>query len=91
MQVRAVVRARDVDISLEVASGETLAVLGPNGAGKSTLLAVLAGLLRPDTGTVRLGERDLAGVPPHARGIALLAQDPLLFPHLSVLENVAFA
>ncbi|MEP9381596.1 ABC transporter ATP-binding protein [Nocardioides sp. KR10-350] len=91
LHVRAVVRQRDVDLELDVAAGETVAVLGPNGAGKSTLLAVLAGLLRPDEGTVTLGGRALDGVPPHARGVALLAQDPLLFPHLTALENVAFA
>lgn len=91
------VRARDIDLDLTVADGRTLAVLGPNGAGKSTALAAIAGLLRPDTGAVRLGGRDLfvAGppavwVPPHARGVALLAQEPRLFPHLSVLDNVAF-
>jgi molybdate transport system ATP-binding protein len=85
---------RDVDVALEVADGETVAVLGPNGAGKSTLLAVAAGLLRPDDGRVVLDGVELTGpgvwVAPHARRIALLAQDPLLFPHLSALENVAF-
>jgi len=91
LHVRAVVRSRDVDLELDVAAGETVAVLGPNGAGKSTLLSVLAGLLRPDEGTVVLGGRPLDDVRPHDRGIALLAQDPLLFPHLSALENVAFA
>ena len=90
------VAARDVDIDLTVAQGETLALLGPNGAGKSTVLAAAAGLLRPDTGTVRLGDRTLSDrqthtwVPPHARRIALLAQDARLFPHLSALDNVAF-
>ena len=71
-----------------------LAVLGPNGSGKSTLLDVLAGLLRPDAGHVRVGGRTLtdAGVhvPPHRRGVGLLAQQPLLFPHLTALANVAF-
>ncbi|MFL6159450.1 MAG: sulfate/molybdate ABC transporter ATP-binding protein [Marmoricola sp.] len=87
---------RDLDISFEVAAGETVALLGPNGAGKSTALAVLAGLLRPDAGTVVLDGRTLVDtatrtdVAPHRRSVALLAQDPLLFPHLSVRENVAF-
>ncbi len=94
VEVEAVVTARGVEVALEVADGETLAVLGPNGAGKSTLLAVLAGLLHPDRGRVVVGGRELTGpatfVPPHDRRVALLAQDPLLFPHLSVLENVAF-
>ncbi|GGM29813.1 sulfate/molybdate ABC transporter ATP-binding protein [Promicromonospora citrea] len=95
----AAVAARDVDVALEIERGETLALLGPNGAGKSTVLAVAAGLLRPDSARVELDGRPLtvsgAGrravhVPPHDRQIALLSQEPLLFPHLSVLDNVAF-
>lgn len=85
---------RDVEVAFEVAAGETVAILGPNGAGKSTTLDVLGGLLRPDSGRVVLDGEELTGdgrwVAPHARRTALLAQDPLLFPHLSVLENVAF-
>ncbi|MHA6621845.1 sulfate/molybdate ABC transporter ATP-binding protein [Pseudonocardia sp. DLS-67] len=85
-----------LDVELQAASGEVLAVLGPNGAGKSTLLGVLAGLLRPDEGHVRLGETAVADpaagvhVPPHRRGVGLLAQEALLFPHLTALGNVAF-
>ncbi len=90
--------SRDFDIAIDVADGETLAVLGPNGAGKSTLLGVLAGLIRPDSGRASLDERvlfDLAPdrpswLAPHRRGVALLAQEPLLFPHLTVRANVAF-
>jgi molybdate transport system ATP-binding protein len=88
---------RDVVADLEVGHGETVALLGPNGAGKSTLLSVVAGLLRPDEGHVVLEGRPLTRtgrrptwVPPHDRQVALLAQEPLLFPHLSVLDNVAF-
>ncbi len=85
---------RDVDVSLDVADGETVAVLGPNGAGKSTLLSAIAGVLRPDSGSAILGDHVLfdarSWVPSHRRGTALLAQEPLLFPHLSVLDNVAF-
>lgn len=96
--IDASVRARNVDISLSVGPAETVAILGPNGAGKSTLLSVAAGLLRPDAGSAHLGERVLFNLdggsrvwtPPHLRGTALLAQKPLLFPHLSVLDNVAF-
>jgi molybdate transport system ATP-binding protein len=85
-----------LDVALTLAPGEVLAVLGPNGAGKSTLLDVLAGLLRPDNGHVRVGRATLtdtaAGVHvlPHRRGVGLLAQQALLFPHLSALANVAF-
>ena len=81
---------------LRVAPGEVLGVVGPNGSGKSTLLALLSGLLRPDRGAVELNGRTLvdteSGVylPAHRRTVGLLAQDPLLFPHLSVLANVAF-
>ena len=85
-----------LDVAVHVAPGEVVAVLGRNGSGKSTLLSAVAGLLRPDRGCVVLGDRVLtdtaAGVvlPPHQRRIGLLAQQPLLFPHLSVLDNVAF-
>lgn len=96
LSFRAEVSDRDVQAAFEVAAGETVALLGPNGAGKSTVLSVVAGLLRPDSGEVVLDGRTLlsteAGIdlPPHRREVALLAQDPLLFPHLSVRENVAF-
>jgi molybdate transport system ATP-binding protein len=90
------------DLSIALEPGETVAVLGPNGAGKSTLLECLAGLLTPSGGSVRLDGRVLfdagdprAGgsrriVPPARRGIGLLGQDPRLFAHLSVRDNVAF-
>lgn len=85
---------RGVDLAVDVPGGETLAVLGPNGAGKSTLLATVAGLVRPARARVVMGERTLADrgvwVPPHRRSVALLAQEPRLFPHLSVRDNVAF-
>ncbi|SEB54671.1 molybdate transport system ATP-binding protein [Nocardioides exalbidus] len=99
LQLDAVVTERSVDIAFEVGDGETVALLGPNGAGKSTVLAVAAGLLRPDRGRVTLDGRPLTvrghrqrdvDVPPHDRHVSLLAQEPLLFPHLSVLDNVAF-
>ncbi|EPR76670.1 Molybdenum transport ATP-binding protein ModC [Leifsonia rubra CMS 76R] len=95
-----------LDVSVSVAPGETLALLGPNGSGKSTMLAAIAGLLTPDRGTIVVGGKVLtqvadasdasdalgrnSQVPAHRRRIGLLGQDPLLFPHLSALENVAF-
>ncbi|MDT5297853.1 MAG: molybdate transport system ATP-binding protein [Mycobacterium sp.] len=96
VRLRAVVESRGLDVEFCVAAGEVLAVLGPNGAGKSTVLHVLAGLVGPDVGMVRVGDRVLtdtsAGVlvATHARRIGLLMQDPLLFPHLDVATNVAF-
>ncbi|MEE6138297.1 sulfate/molybdate ABC transporter ATP-binding protein [Mycobacterium sp. 050128] len=96
LQLRAVVADRQLDVEFSVSPGEVLAVLGPNGAGKSTALHVIAGLVRPDEGVVRLGDRVLtdtaAGidVATHDRRVGLLQQDPLLFPHMSVAANVAF-
>ncbi len=78
-------------VEFTVPDGGVLALLGPNGSGKSSVLGCLAGLLRPDRGRISLGGRALTGLPPHTRGIGLLSQDALLFPHLSALDNVAFA
>ena len=96
LELSATVADRDVNVDLSVAPGEVLAILGPNGAGKSTVLHVIAGLVRPDSGSVRVGDRLLTDthtnsfVDTHARRVGLLMQDPLLFPHLSVAANVAF-
>jgi len=78
------------EVSLHVDQGETTALLGPSGSGKTTLLRVIAGLQRPDRGTIRLDGRDLSGVPPHERGVGLMFQDYALFPHRSVAGNVEF-
>ncbi|GAA1989505.1 ABC transporter ATP-binding protein [Isoptericola halotolerans] len=95
----ATVPSRGVDVTLDVPEGRTLALLGPNGAGKSTALGLAAGTLRPHDGEITLDGRVLAGaragrtttwVPAHRRQVALLAQDPMLFPHLTVRDNVAF-
>lgn len=96
LQLRAVVADRSLDVEFSVSAGEVLAVLGPNGAGKSTALHVIAGLVSPDEGVVRLGDRVLTDtatgvdVATHDRRVGLLLQDPLLFPHMSVVANVAF-
>jgi len=76
--------------ALDVGDGEVVTVLGPSGSGKTTLLRVIAGLQRPDAGRVLLDGIDLAGVPPHRRGIGLVFQDHALFPHRDVFGNVAF-
>jgi putative thiamine transport system ATP-binding protein len=76
-----------------IGPGEVLTVMGPSGAGKSTLLAWLAGFLPPAfhaSGRVLLDGRDITHLPPERRGIGLLFQDPLLFPHLSVAGNLRF-
>ncbi len=84
--------AKDVlnDVSLNVETGELLAILGPSGCGKSTLLRVVAGLLRADRGTVKIAGRDMEGVPPRDRGIGFVFQDYALFPKMTVRDNVAF-
>lgn len=77
-----------------IGPGECLTVMGPSGCGKSTLLAFLAGTLDPvfrARGRVRLGASDLTQLPPERRRIGILFQDDLLFPHLSVGANLAFA
>ncbi len=79
------------NFSLDVPAGSCVAVLGPSGSGKSTVLRLTAGLDEPTRGSVHLDGRDLAGVPPERRGMAMVFQRPLLFPHLSVRDNVAFA
>ena len=85
-----------LDVRLEVWAAEVVVMLGPNGAGKSTVLSCLAGLLALDAGHVRLGDDvhddPSAGVfvPPQARGVGVVFQDYLLFPHLTASENVAF-
>jgi molybdate transport system ATP-binding protein len=95
-RVRAGVGAFELDVALAVAAGELVAVLGPNGAGKTSLLRALAGLLPLSAGRVSLDgvvlEDPTEGirVPSERRPIGLVFQDYLLFPHLSVLENVAF-
>jgi ABC-type Fe3+/spermidine/putrescine transport system ATPase subunit len=77
-------------ISLVVDSGELVALLGPSGCGKTTTLKMLAGLVEPTSGDIRFGERSIVGVPPEHRGVAMVFQKPLLFPYMTVGENVGF-
>lgn len=77
-------------VSLDVGEGEIVAVLGPSGSGKSTLLRAIAGLERPTSGRIGFAGEDLAGVPPHRRGFALVFQDGQLFEHQSVAGNVGY-
>ncbi|WP_022836821.1 ABC transporter ATP-binding protein [Salisaeta longa] len=78
------------DVSLTVHAQETLAVLGRSGSGKTTLLKIVAGLEPADAGTIALDGRDISKESAQNRGIIYLNQEPLLFPHLTVFENVAF-
>ena len=77
-------------ISFSVAAGETVCLLGASGSGKSTLLRIIAGLEAAEEGRVCWDGKDLASVPAHRRGFGLVFQDYALFPHLNVVENVAF-
>ena len=77
-------------VSLEVGTGEVMAVLGPSGSGKSSLLRVVAGLERPRSGRVALAGKDITDLEVHRRNVGLMFQDYALFPHLNVAENVAF-
>ncbi len=77
-------------VSFDLEEGELLSLLGPNGSGKTTLLRCLAGLETPRRGSVRLRGTDITGWPPHRRGIGLVSQDPTLFPHRTVWENIAY-
>lgn len=82
------------DISFRVKEGEVLALLGPSGSGKTTILRLIAGLEKPDEGTLLIEERDVCRpghfIPPEERAIGMVFQDYALFPHLTVAGNVAF-
>lgn len=102
--MRASLILKDVSIALdgrellrvdaEIKPGEVLTIMGPSGSGKSTLLAWIGGFLSPAfeaKGEILLGDQQLTDLLPQARRIGLLFQDPLLFPHMSVLDNLVFA
>lgn len=89
--------SRKFDIAFELPMGRVLGIIGPNGAGKSTIAGALAGTVAPTSGRISVRDRVLTDtatgtyVPIHQRKVGLLAQDPLLFPHLSVIDNLTFA
>ncbi|MGW8206662.1 MAG: ABC transporter ATP-binding protein [Hyphomicrobiaceae bacterium] len=81
-------------VDLDIAPGEVVCLLGPSGCGKTTLLRIASGIERPTSGRVLINDREVAGpnrfVPPEERGVGLMFQDFALFPHLTILQNVAF-
>jgi len=78
------------DLSLEIADGEFLVLVGPSGSGKSTVLRMIAGLEKPTSGTITIGDRDVTRLPPQERDIAMVFQSYALYPHMTVRENMAF-
>jgi multiple sugar transport system ATP-binding protein len=77
-------------LSLRIEAGELVVLVGPSGCGKSTLLRIIAGLLEPSSGTVKIGGRDVTRAAPGERDIAMVFQSYALYPHMTVFENIAF-
>lgn len=78
------------DIDLDIKEGEYFIILGPTGAGKTILLETIAGIHSPDTGSIMIGGSDITGTDPKLRGVGMVYQDYMLFPHLNVEENIGF-
>ncbi len=79
------------EITLDIAPGEFVTLLGPSGSGKTTTLMMVAGLIEPTAGDIRIGGRSVAALPPARRNLGVVFQHYALFPHLTVAENVGFA
>ena len=77
-------------VTLEIATGELVAVIGPSGSGKSTLLKLVSGLVTGHSGSILLNGEDLSDTPVHQRNIGMVFQNYALFPHMNVAENVAY-
>ncbi|MEM7747248.1 MAG: ABC transporter ATP-binding protein [Pseudomonadota bacterium] len=78
------------DVSLNIAAGEFMTLLGPSGSGKTTMLMTIAGFVEPTTGSVRLDDREITGLPPEKRNFGLVFQGYALFPHMTVAQNVGY-
>src|SRR5438309_2766067 len=78
------------DLTLEIERGSFFALLGPSGCGKTTTLRMIGGFEEPTEGTIYLGDRDVTGQPPYRRDVNTVFQSYALFPHLTIMENVAF-
>jgi ABC-type Fe3+/spermidine/putrescine transport system ATPase subunit len=78
------------DLSLEVPAGQLVAFLGPSGCGKTTTLKMIAGLIAPTSGEIRFDSQPVNGIPAHRRDVAMVFQKPLLFPYMTVGDNVGF-
>jgi putative spermidine/putrescine transport system ATP-binding protein len=78
------------NVDLAIARGEFVTLLGPSGCGKTTILRMIAGLIDPSGGAIRVGGRDITASPPHRRNMGLVFQNYALFPHLSVADNIGF-
>ena len=76
-------------LDLQVEEGEFFVIVGPSGIGKTTLLRLIAGLERPDAGSIKVGEHDISALPPYKRDVAMTFESYALYPHLSVFENIA--
>lgn len=77
-------------VDLEIYEGEFLTLLGPSGSGKTTVLRMIAGFEKPDSGTILLGDKDVAQLPPYERDVNTVFQDYALFPHMNVLANIEY-
>jgi putative spermidine/putrescine transport system ATP-binding protein len=78
------------DVSLDVYAGEFLTLLGPSGSGKTTVLRMIAGFEKPDHGSIELGGKDVAQLPPYERDVNTVFQDYALFPHMDVISNIEY-
>ena len=78
------------DVDLSISDGEFVTLVGPSGCGKTTTLRCVAGLESPTSGTIHFGEKDVTYLPPQERDVALLFQDIALYPHMTILQNIAY-